>query len=136
MKMLDVDFGSLGFSNFKKLIDLIIPKKERRQSRIIISYIRLYTYLNNSFNLLNRNSIKHAFEYLSIAKNIISQLKFEEEKPYLRRITIILDQILKNHIAISNAIRKDETSDPFHVKTSILLAQNICILRMLKINKY
>lgn len=136
MKILEVDLKGLGFSNFKKLIDLIIPKKERRQSRIIVSYIRIYTYLNNAFNLLNKEDIKRAFEYLSIARNIISQLKFEEEKQYFRRITVILSKILKNHNNISQAIRKDETSDPFHIKTSLLLAQNICILRILKINKY
>ena len=127
---------TLGFSHFKKLIDLIIPKKERRQSNIIISYIRIYTQLNNAFNLLNKENCKRAFEHLFITKNIIKQLNFQEEQHYLKRISDILNSILKNKGVIIMQIRKNESPDPFHVKTSILLAQNICILRILKINKY
>lgn len=127
---------TLGFSHFKKLIDLIIPKKERRQSNIIISYIRIYTQLNNAFNLLNKENCKRAFEHLFITKNIIKQLNFQEEQHYLKRISDILNSILKNKGVIIMQIRKNEAPDPFHVKTSVLLAQNICILRILKINKY
>ena len=127
---------TLGFSHFKKLIDLIIPKKERRQSNIIISYIRIYTQLNNAFNLLNKENCKRAFEHLFITKNIIKQLNFQEEQHYLKRISHILNSILKNKGGIIMQIRMNEAPDPFHVKTSVLLAQNICILRILKINKY
>ena len=127
---------TLGFSHFKKLIDLIIPKKERRQSNIIISYIRIYTQLNNAFNLLNKENCKRAFEHLFITKNIIKQLNFQEEQHYLKRISDILNSILKNKGGIIMQIRKNKAPDPFHVKTSVLLAQNICILRILKINKY
>ena len=127
---------TLGFSHFKKLIDLIIPKKERRQSNIIISYIRIYTQLNNAFNLLNKENCKRAFEHLFITKNIIKQLNFQEEQRYLQRISDILNSILKNKGAIIMQIRMNKAPDPFHVKTSVLLAQNICILRILKINKY
>lgn len=128
-------FHTLGFSRFKKLIDMIMPKKERRQSKIIISYIRIHTQLNNAFNMLSRERCRHAFEYVSIAKKLIKQLKFEEEKLYLDRILKILNQILRNKDMIAAGIRKEEASDPFHVKTLLLLAQNICILRILKINK-
>ncbi len=136
MKILEVDLKGLGFSGFKELIDLIIPKKERRQSRIIVSYIRVYTYLNNAFNLLSKEDIRQAFEYLLITKKIIKQLNFQEEMPYLKRISDILNSMLRNKQAIIMQIRKNEASDPFHIKTSVLLAQNICILRILKINKY
>lgn len=135
MSMLD-SLNGLGVLNFKKLIDLIIPKKERRQSEIIIGYIGIYTLLNNAFNLLNRESCKKSMEYLQIAKKGINELKFEEEAPYLKRISNILNAILKNSRAIINGIREGQASDPFHVKTSVLLAQNICVLRILKINKH
>ena len=75
-------------------------------------------------------------EYLQIAKKGINELKFEEEAPYLKRISNILNAILKNSRAIINGIREGQASDPFHVKTSVLLAQNICVLRILKINKH
>lgn len=135
MNMLE-SLDTLGFSHFKKLLDLIIPLKERRQSEIIISYIRIYSRLNTAFDLLNKDNCKRAFEHLSISKKILKQLKFNEEKPYLRRIANILNRILKNENKIIQGIKREETSDPFHVKTSVLLAQNICILRILKINKY
>ncbi|MBI2657653.1 hypothetical protein HYX08_03085 [Candidatus Woesearchaeota archaeon] len=126
---------TLGFSRFKGLIDIIMPKKERRQSKIIISYIRIHTQLNNAFNMLSKDRCRHAFEYLSLAKKFIRQLKFEEEKLYLNRILKILNELLKNKERIIAGIRKEEASDPFHIKTFLLLAQNICILRILKINK-
>ena len=135
MNMLE-NLDTLGLANFKKLIDLIIPKKERRQSRIIIDYIRIYTQLNNAFNLLNREYSRRAMEYISVARNIIRENKFEEEKPYLNRILNILNSILRNREAVISKIKKEQASDPFHIKTSVLLAQNICILRILKINKY
>ena len=135
MNMLE-NLDTLGLANFKKLIDLIIPKKERRQSRIIIDYIRIYTQLNNAFNLLNREYSRRAMEYISVARNIIRENKFEEEKPYLNRILNILNSILRNREAVISKIKKEQASDPFHIKTSVLLAQNICILRNLKINKY
>lgn len=135
MKMLE-GLDTLGLSHFKKLIDLIMPKKERRQSNIIISYIRIHSQLNNAFNMLNREKCRRAMEYVAISRRFIKRLKFEEERPYLDRILKILNQILKNRKLIINGIRKEEASDPFHVKTLVLLAQNICILRILKINKY
>lgn len=135
MKILDIHLDNLGFVNFKKIIDLIIPKKERRQSSIIISYIRIYTHLNNALNLLNKSTYRRAFEHLSLTRNIIRQTKFEEEKPYLKRIGRILDSIIRKEESIKLEMLKDETSDPFHIRTSMLLAQNICILRILKINK-
>ncbi|MBI2659840.1 hypothetical protein HYX07_01635 [Candidatus Woesearchaeota archaeon] len=135
MNMLE-NLDTLGLANFKKLIDLIIPKKERRQSRIIIDYIRIYTQLNNAFNLLNREYCRRAMEYISVARNIIRENKFEEEKPYLNRILNILNSILRNRETVISKIKKEQASDPFHIKTSVLLAQNICILRILKINKY
>ena len=135
MSMLE-NLDNLGFSNFKNLIDVILPKKERRQSEIIISYLRIYTHLNNAINLLNKDTLKRAFEHLLITIKIVRQLKFNEERPYLKRISNILNFILKNKEKVMKEIRREQYSDPFHVKTSVLLAQNICILRILKINKY
>ncbi|MAG92035.1 hypothetical protein CMO83_05145 [Candidatus Woesearchaeota archaeon] len=127
---------TLGFANFTKLLDYIMPEKERRQSEIIISYIRIYTHLNTSFNLLNKQTCRRAIEYLSMTKKIIKNTSFREEKPYFRRLLRILNFVIRNKKSIISDIKKDETSDPYHVKTSVLLAQNICILRILKINKH
>ncbi len=135
MNMLE-SLDTLGFLHFKKLIDLIIPKKERRQSEIIIGYIQVYTLLNNASNLLNKDNCRRAIEHLQIAKKSIKQLKFEDERPYLQRIVNILNSILKNKKEVIKEIRKEGASDPFHIKTSLRLAQNICILRVLKINKH
>ncbi|HLC60064.1 MAG TPA: hypothetical protein VJJ52_01400 [Candidatus Nanoarchaeia archaeon] len=136
MNILEINLNNLGFANFKKIIDLIIPKKERRQSNIIIGYIRIYTHLNNALNLMNQYNYKRAIEHLKLTKNIIKQLRFDEERPYLARIKKILDSIIGKSKSISIKMLKDESSDPLHIKTSMLLAQNICILRILKTNKY
>ena len=135
MNMLE-SLDTLGFLHFKKLIDLVIPKKERRQSEIIIGYIQVYTLLNNASNLLNKDNCRRAIEHLQIAKKSIEQLKFEDERPYLQRIVNILNSILKNKKEVIKVIRKGGASDPFHIKTSLRLGQNICILRVLKINKH
>jgi hypothetical protein len=57
MKIIDFGLETLGFSHFKKLINHIMPAKERRQSSIIIKYLGIYTQLNNAFNLLNKSSL-------------------------------------------------------------------------------
>jgi hypothetical protein len=136
MKIMDFELDTLGFSHFKKLINLIMPAKERRQSSIIIKYLGIYTQLNNAFNLLNKSSCRRAFEHLRIAKNMMGQDKFDEEQHYMKRISAILNSLLKNKDKIIEGIIKEEASDPFHAKTSVMLAENICILRILKINKY
>jgi len=133
---LEIDLEDFGFSNFKKLIDLIMPTKERKKNTIIIGYMQIYTHLNGALNLMRKDTCKRAFEHITIARKLIRQIKFEEENPYLKRLIKTLDYIIKNQKKIFKGIKKNESSDPSHVKTSLLLAENICILRILKINKY
>jgi hypothetical protein len=126
----------LGFKNFKKLIDIIIPRHEREKNKIIINYVRINNHLNTAFELLNRDDCSRGFEYLLISRKILKQMKFGNEASYLKRIAKILDSLLKRKSMIISRLKKDEASDPFHVKTQVMLAQNICILRILKITKF
>ena len=64
LKILDIGLEGMGFVNFKKLIDVIMPPKERRQSTIIIMYIRVFAHLNNALNLLDRETCKRAVEHI------------------------------------------------------------------------
>ncbi len=134
-----VTLDKLGFSNFKRMIDVIIPKKQRKQSMNIITYISIYTHLNNALNLLGNNGYKRAFDRLTVAKSIVKQIDDDKEKPYLKKILKTIDSMMKIKEDLLKEIKKEtinnEQQDPYHIRTSIMLAQNICVLRILKINK-
>tara|TARA_Y100000310_G_C20002294_1_gene499100 strand:+ start:106 stop:474 length:369 start_codon:yes stop_codon:yes gene_type:complete len=121
------------------MIDVIIPKKQRKQSMNIITYISIYTHLNNALNLLGNNGYKRAFDRLTVAKSIVKQIDDDKEKPYLKKILKTIDSMMKIKEDLLKEIKKEtinnEQQDPYHIRTSIMLAQNICVLRILKINK-
>tara|TARA_Y100000310_G_scaffold345846_1_gene471105 strand:- start:3445 stop:3864 length:420 start_codon:yes stop_codon:yes gene_type:complete len=134
-----ISLDELGFSNFKRMIDVIIPKKERKQNRMIIAYMRIYTHLVSARALMTKERCNRAIDHLNLAKNIIKQTDDVQEKPYIKRLADTVEPIIKNKEDLIRLVKKedknDETEDPYHVQTAILLAQNICILRILKANK-
>src|SRR3989344_2767089 len=86
MNILEINLNNLGFANFKKIIDLIIPKKERRQSNIIIGYIRIYTHLNNALNLMNQYNYKRTRKYTKIKIKKFCNFKIEKKKKKKKKI--------------------------------------------------
>jgi hypothetical protein len=116
-----------------RLLDKLVPKKDARQGEKILSYIRIYSNLVTAYNLMNKQSYNRAFEHLKILKNLTKEASFRGEAHYIDNIRKIVLSILKKKKTIARRLNKYEASDPAHAKTNLLLAQNICILRILNI---
>ncbi|MFH1641379.1 MAG: hypothetical protein ABIC04_00610 [Nanoarchaeota archaeon] len=117
-----------------RLLNLVLPSKDIKNSEKILVYIRIYSRLISSYELLNKKSYKRAFEHLIILKNLTKDIPFRDEKNYIEHIQIIVKKILQNKKSIISRLKKYSASDPAHSKTNLLSAQNICILRILKVN--
>jgi len=116
------------------LLNKVIPKKDVKKGEKLISYIRIYTHLVNAYDLMNVHMYDRAFDHLVIVKNLTRGSSFQGEKSYLGHIRKIAVGIIKKRRPIVRRLHKYAASDPAHSKTNLLLAQNICVIRMIKIN--
>jgi hypothetical protein len=116
------------------LLNKIIPQKDIKSSEKVLDYIRIYTHMVTAYDLLNKNSYQRAFDHMIIVKNLSKNVSYSSEKIYMEQILKIINDILKKKRSIIRRLNKYEASDPAHSKTNLLLAQNICILRILKVN--
>ena len=118
--------------NLNKLIGFIFPKKEKYLNEKIIFYIRLYTDIIKAEDKMNLDGFNKMVNLLKVVRNMSRNTKFKEEEAYLKRIREIVSSIISNASIIKKAIKKDPAGDPYHAMTKLQLAQNICILRILK----
>ncbi len=118
--------------NLNKLIGFIFPKKEKYLNEKMIFYIRLYTDLVRAEDAMTIERFNKMINLLKVVRNMSRESKFKEEESYLKRVREIANSIISNGSLIKSAIRKDPACDPLHAKTKLQLAQNICILRILK----
>jgi hypothetical protein len=117
------------------LLNKIIPKQERKQTEKVLSYLRIYTHLVNAYDMIDPEHCQRAFDHILIVKNLTKEVSYRGEKSYLENINQIAKDILKKRRSIVRRLNKYQASDPAHSKTNLLLAQNICVLRIMKIAK-
>ncbi|MBR9698962.1 hypothetical protein GOV09_00710 [Candidatus Woesearchaeota archaeon] len=121
--------------NLNKFLDFVISKDELYINEKIIYYIRLYTDLVRAEENL-AGGFNRMLNYLRIVRNMAKQATFREEEVYFQRIYDIAHEIIGNQAKIRRAASKlkpgDAYSDPLGARTRMQLAQNICILRVMK----
>lgn len=116
---------------FEKKVLPIINGKQKEQAKIAY-YLKLYTSLMGAeLNLSKRRG----FDQLRIVKNMTSHESYQGENHYISYISSIAKVILSNQKKIQKILNKDPVADPLYAKTQLLMAQNICVLRILKIGK-
>jgi hypothetical protein len=106
-------------------------KKGRREQEKLIYYLKLYSHLLSAMNELRS---RRGFDRLRIVLKLTSKESFSGESHYLKYIGSITRDALANQKRIQGILAKDPTADPLHTKTRLMIAQNICILRILKLN--
>ena len=117
--------------NLNKLIGFIFPERQKYFNEKRIYYIRLYTDLIRAEDYLTETGFKKSINFLMIIRNMTKETEFKEEEVYFKRINEIVNGILSKLKNRKNKI-KNEMIDHNHLKTKLQLAQNICILRVLK----
>ena len=121
--------------NLNKLLDVLRPAKGKTNEKIIF-YTRLYTDLIRAEENLKENGFFRLVNYLKVVRHQAKNCEFSDEEVYMKRIHSIANEILNNMDDLKKQIKQSELgdayADPYHARTKLQLAQNICILRILK----
>ena len=117
-----------------KLMNQLLPQEDKKRNEKILAYIRIYTDLINAGNLLKKDTYKKTIEYLKLVKRFTREFNFKEEEHYLKRINELVSSILSNIRCVRCRAKDCNVCNPAHARTKLQLAQNICVLRILKIN--
>ncbi len=118
--------------NLNKLMDFILPKQEKYVNAKIIFYIRLYTGVMRAEDNLNAKNYGRVTNLCKVVRNIAKNSAFKEEETYLKRIRDIASEVINWTKKIEKKRKKHDLSDAYAVLTKLQLAQNLCILRILK----
>ena len=118
--------------SLNKLLGFVFPQKEKYKNEKNLFYLRLYSDLIRAEDRLNPEKCKTMTNILKVVRNMARTTEFKEEEAYLKRIRDIASEVISNMNKIKVQIKKDPIGDPMHAKTKLQLAQNICILRIMK----
>ena len=120
-----------GYGNFfgKRISFLLNGGKNRKQEKMAF-YLKLYTNLIMAESKLNS---ARGFDHLRIVRVMTREESYQNELHYLKYVSSITSEIMSKGEIIRKILRGDPTADPLNAKTKLLMAQNICVLRILKI---
>ena len=128
-------YDALTFKQFRELINNASDSENKRKNKKVISYLRLYSHLNNAKHVWKTKTRSKPVHYLKIVRSFTDSCPFREEEPYYKKINELIRGI------ITEAKCKEcNTYTCKHIVTSrvkirIKLAENICMLRLLKVNE-
>jgi hypothetical protein len=117
-----------------KLFNSLSSGKKEKIRAMVIDYLRAYTHLVMAAARLTPETSRRTFDHLTAASNILKGLR-EEDFHAANVIEIISDIFsVRKQIERRLAHGKDYF-DPLYANTKIRLAQDICILRILKLRE-
>jgi hypothetical protein len=115
----------------KNVLPILKPGQQKEQAKIAY-YLKLYTNLMGAeLNLSKRRG----FDQLRIVKNMTEEESHHGEMHYINYINLIAKSLLSDQQKIHKILGKDPVADPLYAKTRLLMAQNICVLRILKMSR-
>jgi len=120
----------MNISSMNRLIKYVMPNWKRKSDINILDYITMYTHLIKASELLNVVYYKKSFNHMLVIKRLALRPPKDEEY-YYQTIRSTIKTIISQEADIIKRLKDYEASDPCHAKTKLLLAQNICILRIL-----
>ncbi len=124
---------SLPLLPIKEFIDTISSTQSRINANRIIHYLRIYTFLNGAEVLLERDSYDRAYYRLELVKNITKVSFNKKEETYIALIRKSVNKLIRDKKKIIKILKTIDYNKQSEARTSIRIAKNICITRMLKI---
>ncbi len=120
-------------STMKEMFKLIEKVgKPKKVNEKILDYLQIYTHLIMANFLLKRDTFKKALDQLQVIMNLTKQIKYKDEEFYLMTIRKLVKEIISKQKRIARGFNKDYITDPGNAKVKLQLAQNICVLRVLR----
>ena len=107
-----------------------IMKAEGKNQEKLVYYLKLYTHLITALDELKS---RRGFDRLIIVSQLTKE-SYPGESHYIKYVSSLVRSTLSNKKRILQILSKDPASDPLHAKTELLMAQNICMLRILKLS--
>ena len=132
-----VDFEVDYKEYLKKLNELtkfFIPADKKQKEKMVM-YLRIYTDLIMASCYLGKPTYKRMITLLKLVKRFTKNTEFKEEQKYMQRIHEIVTSILSNIRCTYCKATDCHLCNPAHSRSKMQLAQNICILRILKISR-
>ena len=120
---------------FEKRLLPLVRNRSTTDNEKLLFYLRIYTYLLNSLNLMSTSANKRSFNFLKIVAQLTAKQSFRGEEYYLKYINSIAREIISNESRIKTIVSQDPAADPLHSNTKLIMAQNICLMRTFKLAK-
>ncbi|MBS3136592.1 hypothetical protein J4401_06595 [Candidatus Woesearchaeota archaeon] len=115
--------------NLNRLFEFILPKKDKYANEKVIFYLRLYTGVMRAEDNLNAGNYARTINLLKVVRNTAGSTQFREESVFLERIR----DIAHDSINFLSVQKKGKKQSAFYtILTKLQMAQNLCILRILK----
>lgn len=119
-------------TEIKTIFNETFLKKSYLRNAKAAYYFRLYTNLNLAFGTLyfsasSKEVLRRLRQYLFVVKNLTDTVPFSDEEFYIKTVNEIVVSVLKTKIRLDK-----ETIAT--LKGKILIAENICIMQIFKIN--
>lgn len=116
---------------FNGMIKHLKYLKNRERLELVVNYLRIYSMLSNAEILFSQRAYKRAFNRFDIIK-LIKSPDLEKEKKYFDIINKVARSILRRRKEIISYLEKGGLFNLSSVKGDIMMAKNICVLRILK----
>jgi len=115
---------------FEKKIMPFMKKGHLEQEKLVY-YLKLYTHLITAVDELKS---RRGFDRLKIVADLTSKESYAGEVHYIKYINTLVREIMHNKKRIQRILSKDPAADALYARTKLLMAQNICVIRILKLN--
>lgn len=115
--------AKINLSDINKVFQNISKHKVAKRNKKILNYLRIYSHLLTARAFL-KSKVSRFKTHAIIAKKLTRGTEFEDERVYIERINKILSSVL--------SVKRSDEAAISAIETKLLLAQNICILRVLK----
>jgi len=126
-------YDALTFKKLRRVIDTQKEAENKRINRKVISYLRLYSHLNEAKHRWRSLKPHKGVHFLEIVKSFTNNCQFKEEEPYYEKI----NELVKSIISEAKEVEKPESpiKETSRVKIRLKMAENICMLRLLKVHE-
>jgi hypothetical protein len=117
---------------FNYLCQRLWSKDERKSNEKNMHYLRIYTNLVLADKLLSKKNHLESFKYLELALQFTKDFPFPKEEHYVKNIQRLVKEVISQEKEICQRFKRAQKTEISHIKVKLQLAQNLCVLRILK----
>jgi len=116
--------------SIENIVSRITNEEARQKKSVFVHYIKIYTSLVIALECLNKAQHKRSISHLKMILNFIRTAKIGSEEAQLKRIKELISLALKSIRCQKCKAGNCRSCEQAKSRTHLLLAQNICLLRM------